>query len=522
MGTSVPNIPKGFKEAEVISLLIFKVDSTEYSILRNREQFTLFRGTDKILQTTHVTQDLAPVLSEMFNFKLQLNNRQSETSQATPAFLFLPFYLDQDQGWHKVFESFEKLGQFSDWKNDFLRFHLGVCPSEYYVEKSKKSKIQIDLEDCLKRRDVVKRTQDNILQRLAEIAVFDINLDDYKSAVTKLIAEANNLKQQEENYLAKRLELNDEFRTLNAQKIILEQARKEIQKDFSYSVQKLPDKVECPICHTEHDNSFAVRFNLAVDEYRCTEILQEIEIRLVEIERELEQLNDKIAAAKAEITKINQYLRYSKHGVSLEEIINISGRKQINNILDEELKTINAERIDLEDKINACDQKLKKFINQDVQKKIYDEFSDQIKSNYRKLDLLKLALKHNGIRCETPHESGSDKTRMIYAYFLAFISIIAQRSSACFCPIVIDSPRQNDVDQEHWELMLKLLKEELPAGSQCILSLVEHTGIEFEGEEIVLDNSYHLLNEEDFQEAYSAIIPVVDGKNEQVQPEFSF
>ncbi len=522
MGAAVPNIPKRFKEAEVISLLFFKVDSTEYSILKNHDQFTLFCGTDKILQTTHVTEDLAPVFSEMFNFKLQLNNRQSEASQATPAFLFLPFYLDQDQGWHKVFESFEKLGQFSDWKNDFLRFHLGVCPSEYYVEKSKKSKNQIDLEDCLKRRDVVKRTQNNISQRLAETAVFDINLDDYKSAVTKLIAEANNLKQQEEVYLSRRLELNDEYRTLNAQKIILEQARKEIQKDFSYSVQKLPDKVECPICHTEHDNSFAVRFNLAVDEYRCTEILQEIEIRLIEIERELEQLNDEIVAAKAEITKINQYLQYSKHGVSLEEIINISGRKQINNILDEELKAINSERIDLEDKITACDQELKKFINQDLQKKIYNDFSDQIKSNYRELDLLKLALEHNGIRCKTPHESGSDKTRMIYAYFLAFISIIFKRSSACFCPIVIDSPRQNDVDQKHWELMLKLLKNELPTDSQCILSLVEHTGIEFGGDEIVLDNSYHLLNEEDFQEAYSAIIPVINGKNEQVQPEFSF
>ena len=229
--------------------------------------------------------------------------------------------------------------------------------------------------------------------------------------------------------------------------------------------------------------------------------MQEIEIRLIEIERELEQLNDEIVAAKAEITKINQYLQYSKHGVSLEEIINISGRKQINNILDEELKAINSERIDLEDKITACDQELKKFINQDLQKKIYNDFSDQIKSNYRELDLLKLALEHNGIRCKTPHESGSDKTRMIYAYFLAFISIIFKRSSACFCPIVIDSPRQNDVDQKHWELMLKLLKNELPTDSQCILSLVEHTGIEFGGDEIVLDNSYHLLNEEDFQEA---------------------
>ena len=109
MGASVPNIPERFKNAEAISLLLFKVDNVEYSILRNHDQFTLFCGANKILQTTHITQDLAPKFADIFNFKLQLRNRQSESTQATPAFLFLPFYLDQDQGWHDVFGCFERL-----------------------------------------------------------------------------------------------------------------------------------------------------------------------------------------------------------------------------------------------------------------------------------------------------------------------------------------------------------------------------------------------------------------------------
>ena len=522
MGASVPNIPERFKNAEAISLLVFKVDNVEYSILRNHDQFSLFCGANKILQTTHITQDLAPMFADIFNFKLQLRNRQSESTQATPAFLFLPFYLDQDRGWHDVFDCFDRLNQFSRWKDDFLKFHLGICPSEYYTEKNKKNKLQNELEDCAKRRDVVERTKSNIVQKLSQIAVFDINLDDYKSAITTLIAEANKLKKQEDNYLAKRLEINNECRTLHAQKIILEQARAEIQKDFSYSAQSLPNKVECPICHTEHDNSFAIRFNLAVDEYRCTEILQEIEIKLAEYQRELARLDAKILQAGDEIVKINQCLQCTQNEISLEQIIDISGRKQVNSILDAELMAIDAESFDIDKKIAVCNEELKKIENPDLRNEIHNEFSERIKSNYRKLGLLEFALQHKGIKCEFSKESGSDKTRIFFGYFLAFISIIAQRSSACFCPIVIDSPRQNDVDQEHWELMLKLLKEELPADSQCILSLVEHTGIEFEGEEIVLDKSYHLLNEEDFQEAYSAIIPVVNGKNEQEQPEFNF
>ena len=522
MGTAVPNIPERFANAEVISLLYFKVDNVDYSILRNHDQFTLFCGTDIILQTTHITQDLAPKFADIFNFRLQLRDRQSESSQATPAFLFLPFYLDQDQGWHDVFCSFERLNQFSNWKDDFLKFHLGIYPSEYYVEKTKKNKLQNELEDCAKRRDVVVRTQKSLVHKLSQMSVFDINLDDYKSAIATLIAEANKLKEQEDEYLAKRLELNNECRSLLAQKSILEQARSEIQKDFSYSAQSLPSKVECPICHTEHDNSFAIRFNLAVDEYRCTEILQEIEIKLTEFQSELAKLEAKILQTGAEIAKINQCLQYTQNDVSLDQIIKLSGRKQVNSLLAEELSSIDTESLDLKGKITACDSELKKIENPDFQKKIQNEFSKQIKSNYLELGLSELALGHKGIKCECSKESGSDKTRMIFGYFLALISVISERSSACFCPIVIDSPRQSDVDQKNWKLMLTLLKEQLSSKCQCILSLVEHTGIVFEGEEIVLDNPYQLLNEEDFQEAYSAIIPVANGKDKQEQPEFDF
>ena len=506
MGASVPNIPERFKNAEVISLLYFMVDGVNYRILRNRDQFTLFRGNDLILKTTHVTQELAPAFADLFNFKLQLRNRQSESSQATPAFLFLPFYLDQDQGWHKAFASLNNLGQFSSWTDDFLKFHLGICPSEYYIEKTKRNKLQNELDDCLARRDVIRRTRENILKKVSRGAVFDINIEDFKSAIAHLIEEANKLKQKEDKYLARRFELNNEIRVLNAQKIILKKARTELQKDFFYSGTNLPDEVECPLCHTVHDNSFAIRFNLAIDEYRCTEILQEIEIRLFECQRELLSLENEISRANFEVSEINRCLQETKNEVSLDQVINISGQKQVNAIFDTELDSMDSECRAIEEKLSKSDEELAKIVDSDRQKSIFDSFSEKIKANYRELNLLGRALAHKGYKCDCPKESGSDKTRLIFGYFLAFISTIEAQTSSCFCPIVIDSPRQNDVDQKHWLLMLKLLKKELSSESQCILSLVEHDSVDFEGSEIVLDVSEQLLNDDDFSQAYSTII----------------
>ena len=42
MGASVPNIPKFFKDADVISLLCFTVNGDEYSILKHQKRFLLF------------------------------------------------------------------------------------------------------------------------------------------------------------------------------------------------------------------------------------------------------------------------------------------------------------------------------------------------------------------------------------------------------------------------------------------------------------------------------------------------
>lgn len=518
MGASVPNIPAEFKSAEVISLLYFTVDNSEYHILRNHDQFTLFHGQVKKLQTSHVTSELAPFFADLFNFKLQLRSHQSEFLQATPSFLFLPFYLDQDQGWHKTFESFSDLRQFSNWTKDFLYFHLGICPSEYYDKKDQKSRLEKQLADSQTKADVIRRTQGSIDQAI-NLPIFDINLEDYQSAIANLITEANRLKQKEDDYLKKRFEINDEYRILCLQKRILEKARIELQKDFTYSTDKLPDVVECPICHAQHDNSFAIRFNLAFDEYRCTEILQEIETKLIDCQKKLLDLESDISSCNADIVKINRCLDYTQNAISLDDVINISGRKQVNAILDNELATINSQQTKIKSEIAECVEELDKILNRDLQNRIQEEFSNQIKSNYRKLSLSQWAAQHKGIKCECNTESGSVRTRMIFGYFLALISIIKKRSTACFCPIVIDSPRQNDVDSPNWKLMLELLKEELPTESQCIMSLIEHDGVDYEGEEIVLDNARHLLNTNDFSEAYSAIIAL---ENNNIQPELGF
>lgn len=67
-------------------------------------------------------------------------------------------------------------------------------------------------------------------------------------------------------------------------------------------------------------------------------------------------------------------------------------------------------------------------------------------------------------------------------------------------PLVIDSPNQQDQDQQHLVKMLQFIRDEVPKDTQLILGLVDTAGITFSGSEIVLDRKHSLLGKDEFEE----------------------
>src|SRR5688500_8721835 len=109
-----------WRAAEVRSVVHFTVDDKPYIMLKNGDHYSVFDGGRKrLIRAKSVTKELSPFFADLFNFRLQLQSKK-EQSQATPAFLFLPFYVDQDAGWSKNWASFNGLGQFSNWRRDVV------------------------------------------------------------------------------------------------------------------------------------------------------------------------------------------------------------------------------------------------------------------------------------------------------------------------------------------------------------------------------------------------------------------
>ena len=122
-----------WKGAGVSTLLHFAIDGKPYSAFRAGRTHALFRGNELIGKYTSVSTGLGPVLADLLDFKLRLPTHKGDIAVPPPAYLFLPFYCDQDKGWNSTWSSFDKLTQFPNWRKELIPYHAGLRASRYYT-----------------------------------------------------------------------------------------------------------------------------------------------------------------------------------------------------------------------------------------------------------------------------------------------------------------------------------------------------------------------------------------------------
>jgi uncharacterized coiled-coil DUF342 family protein len=356
--------------------------------------------------------------------------------------------------------------------------------------------------------EVVSNTQKNIDSRINAAMNFDLNIEDYANEIKILLEECNELKKQENKASATLHKLYDDYSSLHSQKIILQKSLNEISKDFKFAEDKLPDKVECPVCHAIHQNSFAPRFELAVDEIRCCELLQKVEKELENNLKNKQKTESIIKNLQEKNGKIQSILKVKKGNLEFVDVIKAEGRKEIKSAINEEIAQIRTELFGMIEKLNNCEEELKRLTNRDKIKKITQAFFNRMQKYFKELKLWAQLDDYNKL-LPTFKESGSDKTRVLLAYYYTVINEIANNSTSTFCPIVIDSPKQADIDKDNWNTMLKFILQNLPSDSQCILGLVEHSDISFPGRTVLLTEKYKMLQENTFATVYDVIMPLL-------------
>ena len=117
------------------------------------------------------------------------------------------------------------------------------------------------------------------------------------------------------------------------------------------------------------------------------------------------------------------------------------------------------------------------------------------------------------------HDPGSDQPRAVLAYTFSILQLMQKRASSAYCPIIIDSPIQQEQDADNHQRILEFIKNNQPEASQLILGVVDTKNVDFGGDVITLNQKRHVLQEDEFAGAMDEMFPFIRAALEFRPPE---
>lgn len=504
LGAEAAEIHPEWKKAKVISALEFTVDGDPYVLLKEGKTFTLIESDRVIGCYTTVTEGLAPALYKLLGAKLRLRNRDDRVVVPPPAYLFIPFYVDQDAGWSNPWKSFAHLEQFAYWREDVVNFHVGVTGAEYYEALELQATSTAARVEPAKQLDGLRSLQKRAQDTVVEDIDMEIDPEVFSEEIERVVGMLQQLVEVREEERTKLSGLTQRRLQLEAQREILDRVRRELHADYMFAVKHEGDDLECPTCGQLHENSFGQRFALAQDEGRTDDVLVEVMDGLAQVSGQIAISRQRLKDATEDEQRFNELLTRRRGQVTFARLLERAGQKRFSSQLDGQVADLVQEIANLDYRIKQASERLRNARSTERRKEVLETYAGLLTGFARKLsvtfqdDFLKsLMLKIQ--------ETGSDRPRAILAYVYAILHLIWHAEDAVRCPIVLDSPKQQDQDDINHLNLLHFIRDERPSGSQLILLLVDDAEVEFGCNPLVLDTKYSLLSREEYDQTSEVI-----------------
>lgn len=497
LGAPPARIHERWEAAAVSSLVSFSVNGVQWSLYRQGRLFSLFnQNREKVGTFTSVTTELGPRLADIFDFRLLLADQEGKSRTPPPAFLFLPLYIDQDEGWTKNWSSFSNLRQFKNFRRDLVYYHAGIRTNEWYRLKAKARELQAEREDPVHRERVLKDVARRMADRLSN-AKFDIDLTAYKGQIDRLLRECTVLKKREQQYKEKLVSLETEKIRLEAQKDIVVHARHELDADYRFAAKVSDDHVNCPTCGATYENDFAERFAIARDQDRCSSLLQSLQSDLIQVTRKISDLRESLSESSREFIEVNRLLAEKQGKVTLKVLIENEGKREVSTVLGQDIAIVSQEIAQLDDQLREVEEMVSRLEDRQGAQLIVEEYRLWM---HQYLSMLNVTtLRESAFKAIDSNigETGSDLPRSMLAYFLSIVQVVKRHGLFSHFPLVIDAPNQQEQDTRNLKRMLEVIRDHRPNDSQLVLGLVDDCEIDFGGAVIEMrERNYALVQGE--------------------------
>lgn len=351
-----------------VYILKFTINSTPYFIYRTADLFKMFDGNKMLLFSTISRHDLSSQLFPYTNFAVQLPSRNNQKLEITPpVFNYVLFFLDQDHYDGTKFTSFDRLGQYTNFKEYVLYYHLGAY-DERYFELVRKKEQYVDEQNIAGKRAALLFEMQNDIEKKMGGSIFSGSIESLHAEMELCRTEYTNvlekLNKSKEKILLLRNNQIESENAINELDLFSKQTEKEL---------KILRGHRCPECNSFIQDTVSLqskRYNLTEDVVSVRNMLQ---TALLEIANEIVKEEQKYTELLGEMRMYEERLKVNSGEIG--DVLRLRGLGEIKD-------NLIIERQQLADTLAQINQAL-----QDIKKKLrnYDDKKKSINEKYYSL-----------------------------------------------------------------------------------------------------------------------------------------
>lgn len=450
------------------SILEFIIGDKLYCVGRRADASFYLFSNGEWKKYDKVTGQFSIDISKIFGMEFILFQNKKDKlklENPTPAFLINPFYINQDGGWNSkdYYNGFSNLNQYDKKQRDVvLNYLTGYLNSDILQLIEKINEIEI-----LKSKESSEKHKLSEMEaKLTELLPFSLSnqnlIDDFiDDSLANFSMDLNNLLSQREKNIQQLAEKQNQFFFLNNQLKIMKGSVSNLEENYIYAVEYCDKEyIECPVCGVKHDNSLASRAELLLEKSKIEDEINALSQALPILKDDIQLLNQDTQNISEQIKKLEEVnIYFMNNSINISQLI---GYRTMSNNIHKKITEHSDLLVDYEDEVKKLKREKAK-----EQKKINEEGKEISHFFYEKLQYFsqKLDVDLNNIENVTEPKkykeltiSGAESSRATLAYYLAVWETMA-KNNACFFPIIIDTPNQQEQQKANYDLILMTLNE---------------------------------------------------------------
>lgn len=472
-----------------VYILDFLFNNKLFTIVRNDNLFKLFDKNKKKLFECTNRLDLAKEFNDRFNFSIFLKSFNDKYEMAHPVYNYLLNYIEQKDICVCKFESFNGLTAYKNYYSDVIYSLVGLKNNEYNTIIESLSKLKQELKK-------LNEENDNYSFFLHEIQKNneDIDLNNIESLKTELSIH----KEKYEKELKISSTIRKKIFELSNYKIKVQQLLSDLTNELKEN--KIKSKEisfhKCPLCETEIPNIGLAFFKIENDNQNINYQILDLEKKLVEIEKEIDEKSKKYEKIVNNILSIETEIK----NIENSNYLYVFGFKKIKSDLLQKIGEINEKINLLQIQIKQNEKRLRELSK--IKKNIDSTYYTLMMKDKQKYNICDI----NEKQILNPTKKFSvDGTFVNFALVVWLTNLLKVReqfySNRVDFPIIYDNPDNACLTEENAKIIFEYIFDNLGNNYQIITSTIGFDKQKFPNSDIniiKLEGQRRLLKEEDF------------------------